>query len=247
MKRSLEQEEALNRPGRAKQQYRRKTLENVEQPASKEMIDKFKDFMLFKALDIISDGSYRRFTLKQKHSGDQWAIDLYACSQSISCSLKQTLKQIHRMQFSPTTSKLHKLCLRVIQDLNPPTMSLDVWKICAFTGMRTDKIVSIGKSSKGDVCFVHQKFHEFFCRLWFLARIDICIKQFTTLWCQVRADKSLKSSDYKSLCEQLKEDHEFVDTFCRYFVSSMDHVENSLVKHRTHCSENTLLHEMRTD
>ena len=231
---------------RGKQQSRKHISDHVEQQPARQMIDKFKDFLFFKAFDIISDGSYRRFALKQKHNGEQWAIDLYASSQAISFSMKQTLKQIHRMQFEPATSKLHKLCLRVVQDLNPPTMSIDVWKICALTGMRTDKIVAIGKSSKGDVCFVHQKFHNFFCRLWFLARIDICIKQFTILWCRDRADKSLKSSDYKSLCQQLKDDHEFVNLFCQYFVTSMDHVETSLIQHATHCSQYTLLHATTT-
>jgi len=240
MKRSCEEVDAKNCNVR-KQQSRKRCVENQVQHEIKTLTEKFKDFLLFKAFDIISEGSYRRFALKQKHNGDQWAVDLYASSQSILCTLKQTLKQIHRMQFSPATSKLHKLCLRVVQDLNPPTMSHDVWKICALTGMRTDKIVSIGKSSKGDVCFVHKKFHDFFCRLWFLARIDICVKQFTNLWCQERADKTLKSGDFKGLCKQLKEDHDFVDLFCQYFASSVDHVEKSLVNNVAYCNSNNLL------
>ena len=245
-KRPLAQSGVPHRIVRIKQQARKKKSGEQDEPQNKDMINKFKDFLLFKAFDIISEGSYRRFALKQKHSGDQWAIDLYTSSQSISLGLKNTMKQIHRMQFSPATSKLHKLCLRVVQDLNPPTMSLDVWKICSLTGMRTDKIISIGKSSKGDVCFVHQKFLDFFSRLWFLARIDICIKQFTTLWCNVRADKSLKQTDYKSLCEQLREDTDFVDAFCQYFMTSMDHVEQSLIQHISYCSEHTILHSTIT-
>ena len=240
MKRSIDEVDGQV-PAARKHQSRKKCLENQEQTPVKSLIDKFKDFLLFKAFDIISEGSYRRFALKQKHNGDQWAVDLYSSSQSILCSLKQTLKQIQRMQFSPATSKLHKLCIRVVQDLNPPSMSHDVWKICALTGMRTDKIVSIGKSSKGDVCFVHQKFHNFFCRLWFLARIDICVKQFTNLWCQERADKTLKTGDFKGLCAQLKEDHDFVNLFCQYFATSIDHVEKSLTQNVTHCNSTDLL------
>jgi hypothetical protein len=240
-KRPVEEVELQTRSVRSKLVSRKRNVELVNHQSPRELIDKFKDFLLFKAFDIISEGSYRRFVLKQKHSGDQWAIDLYACSQEVVASLKSILKQIHRMQYTPSTLKLYKLCQRIVQDLNPPTISSEVWKICALTGMRTDKIVCIGKSSKGDVCFVHQKFHGFFCKLWFLARIEVCIKQFTQLWCQVRADKNLKPTDYKGLCSQLKNDHEFVNKLCQYFITSIQHVQKSLTQHIEQCSTKTLL------
>jgi hypothetical protein len=226
---------------RNKQQARKKHLDVSHPTPHGALEDKFKEYLLFKAFDIISDGSYRRFVLKQKHNGDKWAIGLHMCIHEVSGSVKSVTRLTQGLQYKPATLKLYTLCQRVLQDLNPPTVSSDVWKICALTGMRTDKIVAFGKTSKGDVCYVHQKFHDFFCKLWFLARIDICIKQFTEFWCQVRADRCLKGNDYKGLCAQLQADDECVNTFCQYFIASMQHVEKSLTTHVENCNATNLL------
>ena len=141
---------------RKKQQSHKKNIGASQTTTPVELEDKFKEYLLFKAFDIISDGSYRRFVLKQKHSGDKWAIDLHMCIHEVSSSVKSVTKLVHCLQNKPTTLKLYTLCQRVLQDLNPPTLSSDVWKICSLTGMRSDKIVCIGKSSKGDIFYVHQ-------------------------------------------------------------------------------------------
>ena len=97
-------------------------------------IDRLRNFVLFKAYDVIGSGGYRRFVLKNKNNGEAWATTLYNDTQYVSRHVRTTLLLVNRLQYTASCVKLHKLCQRVINDLNPPTISTQGWCICALTG-----------------------------------------------------------------------------------------------------------------
>jgi hypothetical protein len=96
--------------------------------------DRMRNFVLFKAYDVIGNGGYRRFVLKNKNNGEKWATTLYNDTHYVSRQARATLLLVNRLQYTASCVKLHKLCQRVMNDLNPPIISTHGWCICALTG-----------------------------------------------------------------------------------------------------------------
>lgn len=201
--------------------------------------DRLRNFVLFKAYDVIGTGGYRRFVLKNKNNGERWATLLYNDTQYVSRSVRSTLLLVNRLQYTASCVKLHKLCQRVINDLNPPTISAHGWCICALTGMRTENTTQLGRSNKGDACHVHRKFFKFFCMLWFVARIELCVKYFTIQWLQKHNGSD--EQNIQSLCEKLQADTEYVQSFCDKFSHAVTHVSKSVLSHIDHMGHANLL------
>ena len=202
-------------------------------------IERLRNFVLFKAYDVIGSGGYRRFVLKNKNNGENWAITLYNDTQYVSRYVRTTLLLVNRLQYTASCVKLHKLCQRVINDLNPPTISTHGWCICALTGMRTENTTQLGRSSKGDACHVHRKFFKFFCMLWFIARIDLCVKYFTMQWLQKHNGDEEQNIQY--LCEKLQDDTVYVQNMCDKFAHAISHVSASVLSHIEHMGQANLL------
>jgi hypothetical protein len=203
------------------------------------LIDRVRNFILFKACDVIGSGGYRRFVLKNKNNGENWATTLYNDTQYVSKYVRTTLLTVSRLQYTPSCVKLHKLCQRVINDLNPPTVSTHGWCICALTGMRTDNTTQLGRSSKGDTCHVHRKFFKFFSMLWFIARIDLCVKYFTMQWLQKH--NGGEEQNIQCLCEKLQGDVVYVQSMCDKLAHAISHVSVSVLSHMEHMGQANLL------
>ncbi|KAJ1476976.1 hypothetical protein T484DRAFT_1750306 [Baffinella frigidus] len=202
-------------------------------------LDRLRNFVLFKAYDVIGSGGYRRFVLKNKNNGESWATVLYNDTQYVSRHVRATLLLVNRLQYTASCVKLHKLCQRVINDLNPPTISTHGWCICALTGMRTENTTQLGRTSKGDACHVHRKFFKFFCMLWFIARIDLCVKYFTMQWLQQH--NGGEKQNIQCLCEKLQGDTLYVQNMCDKFAHAVAHVSASVLSHIEHMGQANLL------
>jgi hypothetical protein len=191
--------------------------------------DKLRNFVLFKAFDIIGDGGYRRFVLKNKNNGEQWAVGIYSDTQHTTRFLRATLQLIGQLAGNTPCVKLHKICQRVTNDMNPPSISTHGWCICALTGMRTENTTQLGRSNKGEVCYVHRKFHFFFTMLWFIARFELCIKYATIQWLQ--QNNATSNHNIQTLCEKLQKDPSFTKNICRSILHATQHVTDSVIMH----------------
>jgi len=203
------------------------------------VFDRLRNFVLFKAYDIIGNGGYRRFVLKNKNNGERWATTLYNDTQYVTRYVRTTLNLVSRLQYSASCVKLHKLCQRVMNDLNPPTISTHGWCICALTGMRTENTTQLGRSNKGETCHVHRKFYKFFCMLWFVARIELCVKYFTIQW--LHKHNGTVEHNIQVLCEMLNADTGYMDSLCQKFSHALHHVSNSVVAHIHHMGRTNLI------
>lgn len=201
--------------------------------------ERMRNFILFKAYDVIGSGGYRRFVLKNKNNGERWATTLYNDTHYVSRQVRATLLLVNRLQYTASCVKLHKLCQRVINDLNPPIISTHGWCICALTGMRTENTTQLGRSNKGDACHVHRKFFKFFCMLWFIARIDLCVKYFTVQWLQTHNND--EEQNIQALCEKLQADSKCVQSICDRFSHAITHVSVSVISHIDHVGHANLL------
>jgi hypothetical protein len=130
-------------------------------PKQDALVDsKLENFILFKAFDVIGDGGYRRFVLKNKNNGEHWAVNMYSDAQYTSRCLRATLQLVAQLAGNVPCVKLYKICQRVINDMNPPSVSTHGWCICALTGMRTENTTQLGRSNKGEVCYSSRIMHQ---------------------------------------------------------------------------------------
>ena len=201
--------------------------------------ERMRNFVLFKAYDVIGSGGYRRFVLKNKNNGEKWATTLYNDTHHVSRHVRATLLLVNRLQYTASCVKLYKLCQRVINDLNPPIISTHGWCICALTGMRTENTTQLGRSNKGDACHVHRKFFKFFCMLWFVARIDLSIKYYTVQWLQIHNKD--EEQNIQALCEKFQADSACVQSMCDRFSHAISHVTASITSHIEHVGHANLL------
>jgi hypothetical protein len=211
-------------------------LPQIPEPVA---LDRLRNFILFKSFDIIGNGGYRRFVLKNKNNGEKWVTTIYNDSQHVSRYVRTILNLVNRPQFSASCVKLHKLCQRVINDLNPPTTTSHGWCIFALTGMRTENTTQLGRSNKGDPCHVHHKFYKFFCMLWFVTRIELCIKYFTLQWLQKH--NSEIEQNIQVLCERFEADTEYIQAMSDKFSQATHHVATSVLTHLEHTSRGSML------
>jgi hypothetical protein len=214
-------------------------LINIPQKPEPVTEEKLRNFVLFKAFDIIGEGGYRRFVLKNKNNGEQWATGIYNDSHAASKFLRSTLQLTSQLSGNVPCAKLHKLCQRVTNDMNPPSISTHGWCICALTGMRTENTTQLGRSNKGEVCYVHRKFHKFFSMLWFVARFELCIKYATMQWLQHNNGNT--TQNIQVLCEKLQNDTSFTKNICQSILHATQHVADSVIMHIKHTGRGTML------
>jgi hypothetical protein len=200
--------------------------------------DKLRNFILFKAFDIIGEGGYRRFVLKNKNNGEPWAVTVYSDAHNANRFLRSTLQLIGQLAGNIPCAKLYKLCQRVTSDMNPPSVTAHGWCICALTGVRTENTTQLGRSNKGEVCYVHRKFHVFFTMLWFIARFELCIKYATMQWLQ---QNNSTKHNIQHLCEKLQTDESFTKNMSRCILHATQHVTDSVIMHIKRTGRGTML------
>ncbi|KAJ1463797.1 hypothetical protein T484DRAFT_1758570, partial [Baffinella frigidus] len=59
--------------------------------------DKLRNYVFFKAFDIIGDGGYRRFILKNKNNGEPWAVSMYNDTQHTTRFFRATLQLVGKL------------------------------------------------------------------------------------------------------------------------------------------------------
>jgi hypothetical protein len=195
-----------------------------------ELRRRFTSFFLAKAMDIIGEGTYRRFILKHKNAGEEWAMRMHCDVQYVQQLFRAVVKQVQLLQGNPLALKLFTLCQRAMHDTHPPVHCSDGWRLCALTGQRTEKTVCLGALSKADAAFVHQKFFRFFSTLWLTCRMETCVRNLTHCWLKQHPQHAA-SCDYQSLAHSFRADAAFHDRVARCFCHSAVHVARSIHAH----------------
>jgi hypothetical protein len=75
--------------------------------------------------------------------------------------------------------------------------------------------------------------------LWFIARIDLCVKYFTVQWLQTH--NSTEEQNIQALCEQFEADSKCVQSMCDRFSHAIAHVSASVLSHIEHVGNANLL------
>jgi len=192
--------------------------------------ERFTRFFLAKGTDIIGEGTYRRFILKNKNAGEEWAQKIHYDIQYTQQLFRAVVKQVQLLQGNPLALKLFAMCQRVMHDTHPPAHCADHWRLCALTGQRTEETVALGVQSKNDCVYVHCKFFRFFSALWLVSRMENCMRSLVHYWLRSETACSAKS-DYDSIARLFHADSSFHDRVARCFCHSLLHVSVSVNTH----------------
>jgi hypothetical protein len=206
---------------------------------------RFTRFLLARGTDIIGEGTYRRFILKNKNAGEEWAHQIHYDIQHTQQLFRAVVKQVQLLQGNPLALKLFAMCQRVMQDTHPPAHCADHWRLCALTGQRTEETVCLGVQGKSDCVYVHHKFFRFFSSLWLVSRMDNCVRNLVHYWLKQDAVR-FEKNDYDSIARLFHADSAFHDRVARCFCHSLLHVSTSVDAHAKYLSssQNHIIKQM---
>jgi hypothetical protein len=90
----------------------------------------FKDFLLCKALDVISgNGAYRKYLHQCCENGEDWALKVAANITAVGGVIKDLHALVDRVRRLPN-SKLGKVCGEIVSSMHSPVRVISGWSTC---------------------------------------------------------------------------------------------------------------------
>ena len=92
----------------------------------------FKDFIVCKALDVISgNGAYRKYLHQCCENGEEWALQVAANVAAVGAVIKDLHALVDRVRRLPN-SKLGKVCGEIVSSMHSPVRVIPGWSTCEF-------------------------------------------------------------------------------------------------------------------
>jgi len=96
----------------------------------------FKDFIVCKALDVISGNcAYRKYLHQCHENGEEWAQQVSANVASVSAVIKELHALVDRVRRLPN-SKLGKVCGEIVSSMHSPVRVIPGWSTCECSAAR---------------------------------------------------------------------------------------------------------------
>jgi hypothetical protein len=90
----------------------------------------FKDFIVCKALDVISgNGAYRKYLHQCCENGEDWALKVAANVAAVGTVIKDLHALVDRVRRLPN-SKLGKVCGEIVSSMHSPVRVIPGWSTC---------------------------------------------------------------------------------------------------------------------
>jgi hypothetical protein len=90
----------------------------------------FKDFIVCKALDVISgNGAYRKYLHQCCENGEDWALKVAANVAAVGAVIKDLHALVDRVRRLPN-SKLGKVCGEIVSSMHSPVRVIPGWSTC---------------------------------------------------------------------------------------------------------------------
>ena len=87
----------------------------------------FKDFVLCKALDVVSGNcAYRKYLHQCCENGEEWALRVSTNVASVSAVIKELHALVDRVRRLPN-SKLGKVCCEIVSSMHSPVRVIPGW------------------------------------------------------------------------------------------------------------------------
>lgn len=190
--------------------------------------ERFRNFFLARALDIIGDNTFRRFMLKHKNAEVPWAVEMHRDVQYVQQILRSTIRSVQQLQLHPLAAKLHTICQRVTNDTHPPQIYTDGCALCALTGTYTERTVVLSAGARSERLHTHRKFFKFLSMLWIVTHLEANVRSVVHHW--LRGDTS-EPRDLQALATRFRGAVDLHESAAKCFVHSIAHVSVSIHKH----------------
>lgn len=219
--------------------FQKTSHENHISTDSKKKVEDFKkdirNFFLLRAYDVVSQGAYRRYLLREKDLQEMWAINMHASFSRINQEIKQVLKYV---SISKTRGKLNvsTLLSRISVSADAPELCINEVCRCHLTSVVIFSGVKImGKSDVLPSIVVHRRFEKFCWCFWFLAKVESVLK----LIIKENYGKNEEISVTNMIQQIFKDDLFVIRDLTEYCFHALQYVHNSLkvLLEMTPCSE----------
>ena len=206
----------------------------------------FKDFIVCKALDVISgNGAYRKYLHQCCENGDDWALKVAANIAAVGAVIKDLHALVDRVRRLPN-SKLGKVCGEIVSSMHSPVRVIPGWSTCedfflsiycsnknskntsssgVITECQAQSCIDVSRATKQNQTIpVHSKFQYFTLMLFYTHRIEHVIRTYTKLWLESQPP----DADMNDLTDRFREQDVLFDKMFTRFQQGHAHVKASL-------------------
>ena len=188
----------------------------------------FRDFVLCKALDVISgNGTYRKYLHQCCENGDEWALRVASNVASVTSLIKDLHALVDRVRKLPN-SKLGKVCGEIVTSMHSPVRVIPGWSTCVITECQAQNCIDVSRATKQNQTMpVHSKFQYFVLMLFYTHRIEHVVRTYTKLWLETQG----ADVDMNELTARFKDQHDLFDRMYTRFSQGYAHVQTSLERY----------------
>ena len=137
----------------------------------------FRDFVLCKALDVISGNcAYRKYLYQCCENGEDWALKVSANVAAVSSLIKELHALVDRVRRLPN-SKLGKVCSEIVSSMHSPASVIPGWSTCVITECQAQNCIDVSRATKQNQSLpVHAKFQYFVLMCFYCCRIEHVVR-----------------------------------------------------------------------
>jgi hypothetical protein len=204
-----------------------KSLHSVE-TEKKTTFQTFSNFFNAKALDVISDGAYKKYIVSCREAGEPWALQTHIAVQQVQTVVRKMSRILVELQ-AAGHSRLAHVCTAASNNINPPQEMHSGWHTCYVSGLRCQQGIVLHVQQRSETQYtVHKRFQRFLLAFWFVSKIEQIVRNLARVWVD---DKGTTNSTVKKLAEEFQEQSEYVRKIFVIFCYCSNHVETSMAKH----------------
>ena len=206
----------------------------------------FKDFVLCKALDVISGNcGYRKYLHQCSENGEEWALTTSANVSLVSGMIKELLALVDRVRRLPN-SKLGKVCSELVSSIHSPVRIIPGWSTCkcitiiinknpriksiragVITDCQSQNCIDVSRGTKHNQSMpVHSKFGYFVLMCFYCCRLEHVIRTYTKTWLDGQDGEEFEISQLTALFQA-----QHAELICKMhtrFMEGYTHVKASL-------------------
>lgn len=194
----------------------------------------FRQYVMYKAFDFLSEGAYRKLVVRSKECGEEWALQLYSYVQQVN----NTLKRVHGNVASLHEygkQRLQVVCSEIIASVPPPVRRKVGWHTCMITGVKSDDCIDLTRVGKSEgTIIISSRFAHFALMLWVVAKIDHVCKLLAKHWFQEKTAQYKAHTTVQQMCSDFarERDADF-STLHQVFQYAYSHSMNSIDTYKT--------------
>ena len=191
----------------------------------------FKEFLLTRAYDIITEGRFKKYFIKSKEASDKWALSTQQSISRVQNSIKDALGSINNVTDLPGHS-IKRICDMVVGMQLPLTDANTESGTCAITGMKSHNCINICPKVRGaEKVLINGNLKHFFGCVWFLSKLDYVIRNYTRCWIEDRDG----TENIQALCQEFEKRDEFLTAMFKVFEHSVSHIKTSITQYENDC------------